>query len=272
MMRTPPETTRRLCCAVDAKDYSSRTPADQYDLQADLVGLLAEAAQGARLARLAWKRQESGDGELALLPPNQSESVLIDDFVRELDAALHRHNRVRLPQSRLRLRMAVHFGVVFPAPNGYAGPAAVVVSRLLDSRPLKQALEAAHGADLVVGLSDGVYQDTVAGGLTKTLAGAFRRGEVDDEKYRGSIWIRTVARPGSGADSGAEPAPPAQSALPGSTQTQARATVQSPQPAPEPSAGPGTAVGRPLAPHVQNIFHGNVEAEVIGFNFNEGSL
>jgi hypothetical protein len=243
-LRTPPETTRRLCCAIDARDYSSRTAADQYDLQTDLLAVLAAAAQETHVDRLTWSRQESGDGELALLPPEQSESILIDDFVRELDAALYRHNRVRLPEARLRLRMAIHFGVAFPAANGYAGPAAVVVSRLLASRPLKQVLESAPGADLVLGLSDQVYQDTVIGRLAKTQPEAFTQHHVDDEKYRGLIWIRTIERPGeAGALNGSEPAP-------------------------ERSAPPASAKERSTGPSVHNVFNGPVEADGIGVIYN----
>jgi hypothetical protein len=255
ILHTPPETIRRLCCAVDARDYSSRTAADQFDLQADLVDLLAAAAQGARLERLAWSRQEGGDGELSLLPPEQSESVLIDDFVRELDAALHRHNRVRLPEARLRLRVAIHFGVVFPAASGYAGPAAVVVSRLLASRPLKQALESAPDTDLVVGLSDGVYQDTVLGRLTKTLPEAFDQHRIDDEKYRGLIWIRTVERPRGGAGMGGTAQDPISSAGTSGTSRTAK----------EPTVKKRPVEERPARQSMENVFNGDVQAEVIGY-------
>lgn len=244
-MFTPPVNTRSLCCAVDARNYSSLTAADQYGLQRDLAALLAFAADEAGLARVSWNRQDGGDGELALLPPEQSESRLIDDFVRELDAALYRYNRVRLPEARLRLRVAIHFGVAFVGAMGYPGPAAVVVSRLLASHPLKQALETVVAADLVVGLSDNVYQDTVVGGLTETLPEAFDRHLIEDEKYTGAIWIRTVRRPG-GDGTAHRPKPP-------DSGGKARR--------PQPSGGDSAAQAR-----VQNIFNGYVEAGVIGVN------
>lgn len=254
-LHTPPETIRRLCCAVDARDYSSLTAADQFDLQTDLVALLGVAAKSARLERLDWSRQEGGDGELSVLPPEQSESVLIDDFVRELDTALHRHNRVRRPGNRLRLRVAIHFGVAFPAPSGFAGPAAVVVSRLLAATPLKQALESAPDADLVVGLSDGVYQDTVVGRLTKTLPESFVQHQVDDAKYRGLIWIRTVERPRGGAGEGGTASTPHSPAeVPG----RSRAAKES------------TAKERPVRQTVKNQFYGDVQADVIGFGTTGG--
>lgn len=219
-----------------------------------MLSLLDVAAHEAHLERPAWKRQESGDGELALLPPEQSESVLIDDFVRELDAALYRHNRVRLPQRRLRLRLAIHFGVAIVASNGYAGAAAVVTSRLLNARPLKQVLEDESAADLVVGLSDAVYQDSVAGGLTKTSPDAFRCHAVDDEKYKGLIWIRAFGRPvPSGASRLAEPRPEA-------PQEQGAASQ---------SAGGQSAPRGQVPPsvHVQNTFNRDVDVDgVIGVN------
>ena len=83
----------------------------------------------------------------------------------ELRGALFRLNRDRKDEARLRLRLAVHFGVAKPGPNGYQGPGPVVLSRLCDSGPLKRVLMES-GADLAVVFSRQIYADTIASGLT----------------------------------------------------------------------------------------------------------
>lgn len=229
---------RHLCVAVDAKDYSRLDAAEQEDLQAALVLVLRRAAERAGLERLAWSRQEQGDGELALVPPDQDEKLVVDDFVRELDAALDRHNHGRRAQARLRLRLAFHHGIAYPADNGYAGPAPVVVSRLLASDDLHEALEQADDADLVVALSDGVYQDLILNRLTSLRPEAFRSCLIEGKKYRGPAWIRVLHRAGAGA----QPAVP---------------RPAEPEPAQRESAA--------ARYQVTNNFHGDAQIGVAGF-------
>jgi hypothetical protein len=100
---------------------------------------------------------------LALLPATEPEPRVVDDLPRHLAHELAQLNADMLPERRLRLRMAVHHGSAAPAAMGYSGQGVVVVSRLLDSAPLRQALD---GADLAVMLSAAVYDDVVLNGHT----------------------------------------------------------------------------------------------------------
>jgi hypothetical protein len=193
------QTRRHLFVAVDAKDYSRLDATAQQEAQAALMRLLEGASQAAGLDRLAWSRQQQGDGELALVPADQAEELVVDGFVRELDALLDRYNRVRLPDARLRLRMALHHGVGFPADNGYAGPAPVVVSRLLASDQLHDALAEADGSDLVVALSDTLYSDVILARFTSLRPEVFAPADIVTKKYQGRAWIRVVRREGAGA-------------------------------------------------------------------------
>jgi hypothetical protein len=246
---------RHLCVAVDAKDYSRLDAAGQEDLQAALVKTLDVAAERAGLERLAWSRQQQGDGELALVPADQDEKLVVDDFVRELDALLDRHNHGRVADARLRLRVAIHHGVAYVSENGYAGPAPVVVSRILASRELHDALAQAPGADLAVALSDGVYGDLVLNRLTSLRPAEFRCTAIKSEKYEGTAWIR-VLRHAEGASP--QPAPAhdaaalADNAAPGSMRQ------------PGPSAGQSA----PAPDHYQvtNNIHGGAQIGVAGFN------
>lgn len=246
---------RHLCVAVDAKDYSKLDAAGQEDLQAALVKTLDIAAERAGLERLAWSRQEQGDGELALVPADQDEKLVVDDFVRELDAVLDRHNYGRFADARLRLRVAIHHGIAYRSDNGYAGPAPVVVSRILASRELHDALEQAPSADLAVALSDGVYGDLVLNRLTSLRPGAFRCTPIKSEKYEGKAWIR-VLRDAEAAAAGAREADDAT----GPVDTESTAAAQQPAPSGDQS-GPA-----PDHYHVANAIHGGANIGVAGIN------
>jgi hypothetical protein len=243
---------------VDAKDYSSLDAAGQEDLQAALVKTLDIAAERAGLERLAWSRQEQGDGELALVPPDQDEKLVVDDFVRELDAVLDRHNHGRVAGSRLRLRVAIHHGVAYRSDNGYAGPAPVVVSRILASRELHDALAQAPNADLAVALSDGVYGDLVLNRLTTLRPSAFRCTPIKSEKFEGTAWIRVLRDPElMPQESGPVSGPVSDASAPvGSVPLPASGDGHS-----EDQSGPA-----PDHYHVANTIHGGARIGVAGIN------
>lgn len=174
--------------------YGRRDDREHADVQRALLMVLNEAAHASGLDRLDWSRQGAGDGELAILPDQEAEPVVVDDFVAELHAALRYYNHGRLPEFRMRLRLAIHFGAAIKADNGYAGQGVVLVSRLVDSRPPHLALEQDDGALLAVMVSDEVYQDVVVQRHTKLTDQDFREVAVDNKETRVRAWLRV---PGS---------------------------------------------------------------------------
>lgn len=185
---------RHLCLAIDAKGYGGRDNVGQYDLQSQLQAVLAEAAQAAGLDRSAWQRQEQGDCEVALIPPAQPEPRLVDDFVRELDASLSLLNHDRRSEARLRVRVAMHFGVAYQAPMGFAGEGVVVTARILNSPGIYEALEHETDANVVVAVSDRVYREVVLPRHTSLREGDFSPAEINAKEYAGTAWIRVLSR------------------------------------------------------------------------------
>ncbi|MGW4774670.1 hypothetical protein ACWEO2_42385 [Nocardia sp. NPDC004278] len=120
-----------------------------------------------------------------MLPSEESEMehVVVDDYVRELANALEVHNHDLRDEARLRLRLAVHFGAMKVADNGFAGQGIVTVSRLVDSDPARDALELLPAAYLVVILSDQVYTDSVRQRHTSLPYSAFRRVMVRNKEF-----------------------------------------------------------------------------------------
>ncbi|ONI82380.1 hypothetical protein ALI22I_40475 [Saccharothrix sp. ALI-22-I] len=175
-----------VCC--DLKSYGSVDDLLQRELQELLVRSLDRAGEAAGLDRSSWRRQAKGDEEWAVLPVSTPEGDVVDRYVRALDAELATTNRYRVPHARLRMRMAIHFGTTVEGANGYPGQDAVLVSRLLDSKPAHAALEQTD-ADLVVVLSDVIYTSLVVPRHTTLRPEIFRRVEVRVKTFSGHGWM-----------------------------------------------------------------------------------
>jgi hypothetical protein len=186
---------RRLLVAVDAAGYGSGTDRDHFAVQAGLTRVLEVAAARAGLRRDLWLTQQAGDGELAILPRDEPEPVVVDQYVRYLDEALAAHNAEPASGPRIRLRMAVHFGAAMRADNGYAGQGIVAVSRLVDSPPVKQALADVPEACLAVILSRQIYDDVVRQGHVSVPETEFTKVGVQVKEYRDEAWVTVVGAP-----------------------------------------------------------------------------
>ncbi|MEU8172400.1 hypothetical protein AB0C14_05965 [Microbispora hainanensis] len=190
-MSHPPMPTSRAMIAVDIEKYSGRNDQQQLHLQEALVRVLDAAAAEAGLDRSTWtERQPQGDGEFSWLPPHAHLGVLVGGFVRELDGQLGLYNRRHAGPfwTRMRLRMAVHFGPVhLGAANGVAGRHAVQQARLLDSAPVRRALDACPAADLALIVSDRVYDDYISQGLGEP--GAYRPVQVKVKEHSCTAYL-----------------------------------------------------------------------------------
>jgi hypothetical protein len=167
----------RAILTADIEDYSSRIDAQQWVLQAAFRSALDKAADAAMLNWLGWRTQFTGDGIFAILPSGTNMTCLLDRFLRELDAELGGYNRRRheAAWTRMRLRLAVHTGLVYPdGPTGSPGHHSVEPARLCDSEPVRAALAACPGADLAVIVSSDVYRDYVTQGLGNPRPTEFR--------------------------------------------------------------------------------------------------
>jgi hypothetical protein len=195
---------RRLCVAVDLERYSRRDNPGQQAAQAAMVQILRDAAERGAIDRAQWFRQQQGDGELALLPPGIDEARVITSLVRELRTGLFQHNRHANAAARLRLRVAVHQGITHVAANGFAGEAVNTVCRLCDSAPAKTALQRHGQSDLVLIVSQAIYEDVIAHDVCDVRAREFSQVTVElpDKDFSARAWIYVPDRdaaPGHGA-------------------------------------------------------------------------
>jgi hypothetical protein len=155
----------RLLLAVDIEKYSVRGAREQFLVQTDLSHALDTAALRAGLNRRLWQREVRGDGELSVLPEDVDASQVVGGFTRELGRAIGALNLKQPHRPRLRVRLALHHGTLTPGPFGPAGDAPIVVSRLLDARPVRSYLAQRQDLDLALVVSASLYQDVVRTGF-----------------------------------------------------------------------------------------------------------
>jgi hypothetical protein len=182
---------RRLLFTADVVAFGRRDERRQEAVLAALPKLMDGAAQNAGLMRPAWCTQTTGDGELAILPPDESEPQLVDDFVRELAAALALYNDDRVEGARIRLRLAVHHGTAKQQGKAFAGQGVIVVCRLVSSAPLRAVMERST-AQVALIVSGRVFNDTIRQRRTSLRAGDFRAVTVQEKDVVETAWIRAV--------------------------------------------------------------------------------
>jgi hypothetical protein len=181
----------RLLLAVDIEKYSVRGAREQFLAQTDLSQALETAALRTGLNRRLWEREVRGDGELSVLPESVDASQVISGFTRELGRAIGAVNLRQPQRPRLRVRLALHHGTLTPGPFGPAGDAPIVVSRLLDAKPVRTHLAQRQDLDLALVISGSLYQDVVTTGFCALDPERFRplRIKVKGTSYQGYTYV-----------------------------------------------------------------------------------
>lgn len=203
---------RRLCVAVDVESYSKRSRDEQLDVQNRLLWAMAQGCRVARVNPARCDRQDSGDGQILILPVGVDESAVLHGFVHGLLAALDRVNHPAGPAGRIRLKVAIGQGAVQVGATGFVAPAVVTVCRLRDSGELRSALAARKASDAAFIVTADLYRDLFAEGYGGLQAGDFRAVHVSrpDKGFAEDAWIQV---PGALPRLGTVPAYPDASQL-----------------------------------------------------------
>ncbi|MDX6742812.1 hypothetical protein [Actinocorallia sp. A-T 12471] len=193
----------RALVTVDAEQFSAHPGALQPDLHMAIRRTVAEACGRAGLAD-AWGAarflQSTGDGLLAVLPA-ETLPALVDRFPRALQDALDEAAPgLRAAGVRLRLRVALHVGLVDDERDEAPGIATVTneVCRLVDSKPVRDALndsdpDVTYTAAL---LSEEVFRTYVADGHTRLRPSQLTEVKVEVKQFRRNayLWVPTPSR------------------------------------------------------------------------------
>ncbi|MEU6092572.1 hypothetical protein ABZ865_38515 [Streptomyces sp. NPDC047085] len=208
--RPVPPGIRRLIVAVDLVGSSRHDHLRQLNTQRRLVELMQRVCAEAGVDRDACLRQPQGDGELLLLPPGLDEGRVVPGLVRELSIALREVNRDLGDEARLRLRSALHQGIVHEAANGFVSRAVVRACRLLDSPVLRQAMSCLPACELALAVSEQLYEDVLEHGYRGLDPDRFQRYRVDmpEKGFSADTWVYLSFDLGRLAAGTAPPTPP----------------------------------------------------------------
>ncbi len=197
---------RRVLVVADMESYSKRNNVLQYRAQLAFRRIMDEATTEVGLARVDWLIQQGGDGELAILPAGTSERTVAAKLAPVADRLLREHNQGLAPEAKVRLRLAVHQGLVhLDGANGFPSDAVVHVCRLADSPQLKQALRDFPDANVALAVSDSLYREVIE--HYRDLRPdhfARTRAEIVDKGFSATAWIYV---PGENATASASPQP-----------------------------------------------------------------
>jgi hypothetical protein len=204
-----PTPNRRFLVAVDMEKYGRQDNLRQYRSQQIFKEVMEEAVNSLGLDRSTWTTQQGGDGEFAVLPVDTPEPVVVAGLVPAIDRILREHNRSLLPEAKVRLRVALHQGLVhLDGANGFPATAVVEVCRLRDAPPVKKVLAAFPAASVALIVSDPIYHDVVRNHYEGLRPERFAEVDVDlpDKGFRARAWIYVPDEDVSRiADLGAEP-------------------------------------------------------------------
>jgi hypothetical protein len=183
--------------ALDAEVHGAGGLGAHFALRRDLTEIFQSALAHAGIESAPPQNQDRGDGFLVVVASTVPAERIVRDFVDRLRAALRLYNQERLDvQGRIRLRLALHEGRVLPDATGWAGRPIVDCSRLLDAALLRAALREDPDVDLVLIVSDVLYESVIKEGLAGIDPRAYRKVEVlnVEKNFRVVAWLSVPER------------------------------------------------------------------------------
>jgi hypothetical protein len=194
---------------VDIEDFSSRSDPFQKELRRSLAKVVNTAFSDAHLPLDVITMMDEGDGFLILIPAYVSPIALVGDAIRALNRGLAENDAMTSASLRMRLRVAVHQGMVSRDERGWSGAAVITACRLVDVDLLRRALINATRARLALLVSDDFYRNAVSPGHRSVDPGEFVPVRVDLKKHPNfPAWLHVPdysAPPGITPDPGDRP-------------------------------------------------------------------
>jgi hypothetical protein len=205
----PPALHRAIVC-VDVEGFSDRcrTNPDQLAVRAALYDALRQAFTR---SGIPWDgedcyREDRGDGALILISPRMPKNLLAAALPPALAAVLREHNQAAAPETRIKLRIALHAGEVHHDDHGVAATAINHSFRLLEAGPPKRALRDSPGT-LALIASQWFFEEVIR--HDRATAATYRQVEVSVKEIQAPAWIclpedpgwpgRDITRPSPGA-------------------------------------------------------------------------
>jgi CRP-like cAMP-binding protein len=171
---------------------NTRSDSDRVLIRDALFRMTAEALQGIAV----WTLDRT-DGLLTVLPPSISTEEGVTRLLKELPAAIERHNRSQRASARFQLRLAINVGPVFGDAARVYGEAITVASRLLEAPSFEQAF-AGSTASLGIVISPFVYETFIRPGPDLSEVASYIQVPVEVRGSSTTAWMKVVSRDPTG--------------------------------------------------------------------------
>jgi hypothetical protein len=185
---TPNGLCSLFVCDIAAFGHQSRTDLERHKIRTALYDGLRKSFDDTGIPYGACYREDRGDGALVVVPPSVDTTLLLTSLAHRLRAEVRQHNDVSTEAARMRLRLAVHTGVVRSDAEGLVGTAVNHTFRILEAPQLKQALRRT-GADVALITSERVYDDVIRHGLGLADPAEFHQIELRVKETVAAAWM-----------------------------------------------------------------------------------
>jgi hypothetical protein len=188
----------RMGFVIDVVGYGGRSAPAQEAVQVRLFRLVEEMLARCGTSLDGVEREWTGDGVNIILSGSTDPTTALSGLVRTAANRLAADNRDH--DDRMRLRMAVGIGIVGPGPTGFAGSMIIDINRMVDSGPLRAALNEHPDADLAVMLSDYLHEQVVRPGYPGLRTDDLHAVDVAVKEFRRRAWLWIVHQDTAGHD------------------------------------------------------------------------
>jgi hypothetical protein len=179
----------RAMVLVDIEGFGDprRTLPHQLGTRNGLYRVVQRALEAAGVPWEACHREDRGDSVVVLIPPHHPKAPLVEVLPEVLVREVRAHNNTSHQAQQTRLRLAVHAGEVAFDDHGVTSTSLTTAFRLLDAKPLKQALASSTGLVAMV-VSRLVFDEVVRQSAVLDPA-TFRPIVVRVKEFNDLAWI-----------------------------------------------------------------------------------
>jgi hypothetical protein len=166
----------------------------QRRMRRDLFRIVADVLAQQGLDTPDVDHNDRGDGVRLIMPPLVPPLAVVRSFVPNLAAALRAHRESAPAEARLRLRVAIHMGLL-SRDYGWVGRPLVHCARLLDARPVREVLRADERVDMVLVVSEQIYHEVVSHGYDGIDPDTYRPVGLSEKETHGTAWVHAPGYP-----------------------------------------------------------------------------
>ncbi|BDM73659.1 hypothetical protein HEK616_71460 [Streptomyces nigrescens] len=191
-----------LVISVDARRSGEYDDVDRPRMRARIYRILETAFNHAKVARDAVHMEDRGDGVLLSVAGRIAVTRLLGLWMVEVRENLRDENRgLRVP---LGLRVGMNVGPVVRDGRGVSGRAVDLACRLADSPVGRQLLDAER-ADLVLVVSESLYEDVVRSGGKFIEPARYSRARLALKEGAVTAWFHLPGRDAPAIPDGLDP-------------------------------------------------------------------